>query len=58
MTDAKEDVGATAFDLPNGQHPFKENHIRYGNQHVPKPNNKASERTNHAKVMGQTREAR
>lgn len=38
-------VGATAFDLPNSQHPGYANKIYYGNQHVPTPCNKAAEKT-------------
>ena len=41
-----QDVGATAFDLPNSEHPGYPNNIYYGNQHVPHPTN------SHAKTMG------
>ena len=35
-------VGATAFDLPNSQHPDYTNKIYYGDQRVPHPINDAA----------------
>jgi len=46
-------VGATAFDMPNSQHPGYENKIHYGNQNVPHPTNAAAKRVDGAKVMRQ-----
>ena len=40
--DNQEGVGATAFDLPNSQHPGYENKIHYGDQRVPHPTNSAA----------------
>jgi len=51
-------VGVTAFDLPNEQYPLPKPHIYYGNQHVPKPNNSAAMKVDHAKVMGQVLKAK
>ena len=48
-----QDVGATAFDLPNSQHPNYTNHIHYGPQFVPHPTNSAAKEVDHAKVMNQ-----
>jgi len=44
-------VGATAFDLPNSQHPDYTNKIHYGDQRVPHPTNSAAKVTPHAEVM-------
>lgn len=46
-----QDVGATAFDLPNGQHPGYENKIYYGNQKVPHPTNSAAKIVRPDEVM-------
>lgn len=46
-----QDVGATAFDYPNSQHPGYVNKIYYGNQHVPHPTNSAAKITPQAEVM-------
>ena len=48
-----QDVGATAFDYPNSQHPGYTNHIHYGPQFVPKPTNASAKEVDHAKVMNQ-----
>ncbi len=46
-----QNVGATAFDYPNSQHPGYENKIHYGNQYVPKPTNAAAKITHPNEVM-------
>lgn len=51
-------VGATAFDLPNSQHPGYENKIYYGNQKVPHPTNSAAKITHPNEVMRQVLEAK
>ena len=48
-----QDVGATAFDYPNSQHPGYTNHIHYGPQFVPKPTNSAAKVTRADEVMRQ-----
>lgn len=53
-----QDVGATAFDLPNSQHPNYQNKIHYGNQHVPTPNNKAAMEAPKGAVMRAILEAK
>ena len=57
-TDGYQGVGATAFDHPNSQHPYKPNKIYYGNQHVPHPTNARAKVVNHAKVMEQVLRAK
>lgn len=52
-----QDVGATAFDMPNSQHPGYGNRIHYGNQKVPHPSNSAAERVDGARVMRQVLDA-
>ena len=54
----KENVGATAFDLPNDMKPNNYNHIYYGNQHMPHPTNSAAKVVYHEKVMKQVLEAK
>ena len=39
-----QDVGATAFDLPNSQNPKPHAPIYYGNQYVPRPTNSAAKK--------------
>ena len=51
-------VGATAFDLPNDQHPNYENKIYHTGVKVPHPCNEAAKRVDHAKVMRQVRDAK
>lgn len=46
-----EDVGATAFDLPNDNNPKPIAPMYYGNQHVPKPCNVAAQKVDAVKVM-------
>ena len=46
-----QDVGATAFDLPNNQNPKPRAAIHYGNLHVPRPNNSEAMKTPHEAVM-------
>lgn len=46
-----QDIGATAFDYPNSQHPGYENKIYYGNQHVPKPTNEMAKHLQPFEVM-------
>lgn len=53
-----QEVGATAFDLPNSQHPDYANKIYYGNQYVPHPTNEAAKKVDPAKVMNETLYAR
>lgn len=48
-----QDVGATAFDLPNSQHPNYTNHIHYGPQFVPKPTNSAAKIVHADEIMKQ-----
>lgn len=47
----KQDVGASAFDYPNGRNPEPHMPIFYGNQLVPHPTNSAAKVTPKAKVM-------
>lgn len=53
-----ETIGMTAFDLSNNQYPYPKPEIKYGDQYVPRPNNSAAMKTDHAKVMRQVREAK
>jgi len=53
-----QDVGATAFDYPTGQHPGYENKIYHGNQRVPHPTNSAAKITPAAEVRRATLEAK
>lgn len=46
-----QDVGATAFDYPNSQHPNYENHIYHTSVKVPRPNNSAAMNVNAGEVM-------
>lgn len=46
-------VGATAFDMPNSQHPGYENKIHHGPQNVPHPSNNAAKHVDGAKIMRQ-----
>lgn len=48
-----QDVGATAFDYPTGQHPNYENRIYHTKVVVPRPTNAAAKVVDHAKVMTQ-----
>lgn len=53
-----QDVGATAFDLPNGQHPGYANKIHYGDQRVPHPTNSAAKIVPRDEVMRQVLEGK
>lgn len=53
-----ENVGATAFDLPNSGKPRPYNQFYYGNQRVPRPTNSQAKVTNPAAVMRETQEAK
>lgn len=46
-----QDVGATAFDLSNSQHPGYTNKIYYGDQRVPHPTNSAAKITPKGEVV-------
>jgi len=46
-------VGATAFDMPNSQHPGYENKIYHTDKRVPHPTNAAAKRVDGPKVMRQ-----
>lgn len=46
-------VGATAFDLPNGQHPDYINRVYHTKVKVPRPNNSGAMVVDHSKVMKQ-----
>ncbi len=47
----QQDVGATAFDLPNSQHPGYENKIFHTSVKVPHPTNSAAKVTPKSEVM-------
>lgn len=53
-----QDVGATAWDYPNSQHPGYTNKIYYGNQNVPKPTNAAAKVTHADAVMNAVMDAK
>jgi hypothetical protein len=57
-TNGQQDIGATAFDMPNSKKPENYGRVYYGNQHVPTPCNHEAERTPKEKVMGQVLRAR
>ena len=46
-TNGTQDVGATAFDMPNSQNPYGKPPIHYGSTKVPHPNNSTAEVTCH-----------
>lgn len=46
-----QDVGATAFDYPNSQHPGYENKIFHGSTRVPHPTNAQAKVNPQAAVM-------
>jgi hypothetical protein len=48
-----ENVGATAFDLPNSQNPEPNAPIFYGSIKVPHPTNSTAKIVDHAKAMTQ-----
>ena len=55
----KEDVGATAFDLPNNMRPLNYNqNIHYGNQYVPRPTNAKDKIVNPMEIMEQVLKAK
>lgn len=54
----QQNVGATAFDLPNSQHPGYENKIHYGDQRVPHPTNAKAKVVQPDKVMRQVMDAK
>lgn len=51
MSEMKQDVGTTAFDLPNSQNPEPHFKAHYGNTSVPHPTNSAAKVTHSSKVM-------
>jgi hypothetical protein len=53
-----ENVGATAFDLPNSQHPDRRMPMYYGNQHVPHPTNSSAKIVHDLEVMRAVREGK
>ncbi len=48
-----QDVGATAFDLPNSQHLGVDSKVYHTSMKVPHPTNNAAKRVDAAKIMGQ-----
>lgn len=48
-----QDVGATAFDLPNSQNPKPHAPAYYGDQYVPRPTNAAAKLVNPGEIMRQ-----
>lgn len=52
-----QNVGATAFELPNSQHPGYRAPIFYGSTSVPHPTNSAAKRADPARVMRESMEA-
>jgi hypothetical protein len=53
-----QDVGATAFDMPNSQKPKSYVPAYYGNQYIPKPTNHAAKIVNHSKIMDAVNEGK
>jgi len=53
-----QDVGATAFDLPNSQHPGYTNRIYHTNDKVPHPTNAAAKVVHADMIMRQVLEAK
>lgn len=58
MDNSSQDVGATAFDLPNDQDPRPHFHPFYGSEHVPHPTNASAKVVDKSKVMGQVLSAK
>lgn len=54
----EQNVGATAFDLPDSQHPGYENKIFHGKTRVPHPTNARAKVVEPAKVMRQVMDAK
>ena len=48
-----QDVGATAFDYPNEQHPNYENKIYHTRMKVPHPTNSSAKNVDASKIMSQ-----
>lgn len=42
MEEMKQDLGSTAFELPNSEHPFPKFKAYYGSTPVPHPTNNAA----------------
>jgi hypothetical protein len=57
MVDKQSDLGACAFELPNGQNPQPHKPMFYGNQSVPHPTNIQAKLVDHAKIMRQVLDA-
>ena len=53
-----QDVGATAFDYPNSQHPGYTNPIYHTSMRVPSPTNSAAKIVNPSKIMRQVLEGK
>jgi hypothetical protein len=53
-----EDVGATAYWLPNSENPLPHHTIYYGDQRVPTPCNYKAEEVDSSKVMRQVLRAK
>jgi hypothetical protein len=51
-------VGATAFDMPNSQHPRYENNIYHTKIRVPHPTNESAKRVDGSKIMRQVMDAK
>lgn len=53
-----QDVGATAFDYPNEQHPNYENKIYHTRMKVPHPTNAAAKVVNATEIMRHVNEGK
>lgn len=58
MTKNIEDVGATAFELPNSQNPRPHFKAYYGGTPVPHPTNDAAKHINPPEIMRQVNEGK
>ncbi|MDP4145596.1 MAG: hypothetical protein Q8936_14110 [Bacillota bacterium] len=57
-TQAKEGVGATAFDLPNSENPMPHAPIFHTKAKVPRRTNEAAKIVNGSKIMRQVMDAK
>ena len=58
MEKNEQDVGATAFDLPNNQNPWPYRPAYHGNTHVPRPTNNAAKMVDASKIMRHVNDAK
>lgn len=58
MKEQRQDVGATAFDYPNGQNPRPHFKAFYGDMSLPRPTNSAAKVTHASEVMRATIEGK